>query len=111
MQLQRAMAVLATELGIAINQRIGERLYLPERFISARSADAATFDFTFKKLFRGDNDFGGHVAFLQTDLFMGGRAIPILRCIGGFQSRIVPPLPSFSRKILTNKHLDMHPLS
>jgi hypothetical protein len=70
-QLQRSVAVLAAELGVAVDQGFGEGLYLPEGFISASGADAATFDFTFKDLFRGDDDFGGHVAFLRTDLFLG----------------------------------------
>jgi hypothetical protein len=45
-QLERTVAVLATELGVAVDKGVGERLELPEGLIPPRGADAATLHFT-----------------------------------------------------------------
>ncbi len=96
-ELERAVAVLAAELGIAVDEGLGEGLYLPEGFIAgAGGADAAAFDFALVELFRCYDNFGGHVAFLDAD---GRRG----RCLhstlsGGSERSMVYPSPLFALK-------------
>jgi hypothetical protein len=60
-ELERAVAVLAAELGVAVEKSFGKRLYLPERLIAgACGADAAAFDFALVKLFWRTDKFSGH---------------------------------------------------
>jgi hypothetical protein len=61
---ERAVAVLAAELGVAVGERVGEGLDLPEGLIAvAAGAYAAAFDFALVKLFRNYDYLGGHVFF------------------------------------------------
>jgi hypothetical protein len=63
-ELERTVAFLATELGVAVEDGVSYGLDLPERFVPATRADAATFYFTLVELLGGCNNFGGHGAFL-----------------------------------------------
>jgi hypothetical protein len=63
-ELERAVTLFAAELGVAVENSVGDGLHLPERFIAATCANAATFYFTLVKLLRRSDNFGGHGAFL-----------------------------------------------
>jgi hypothetical protein len=63
-ELEGAVALFAAELGVAVEDRVGYGLDLPERFIPATCADAATFYFTLVELLGRSNNFGGLGAFL-----------------------------------------------
>ena len=58
-ELERAVAVLATELSVAVDEGVGERFELPEGLIPSGGTDAATLDFTLIELFRDGDNFGG----------------------------------------------------
>ena len=71
-KLEWAVAIFAAELGIAVDERVGEGFYLPERFIARTvGTDAAAFYFALVEFLRCNDDFGGHVAFLRADLLAG----------------------------------------
>jgi hypothetical protein len=58
-ELERAVAILATKLGVTVNKGFLHVLDLPERLIPcARGADATAFDFTFVEFFRHGDGFG-----------------------------------------------------
>ena len=59
-QLQGAVALLAAELGIAIEDSVGDCFYLPERLIPTADTDATAFHFALVKLLRSDCNFGSH---------------------------------------------------
>jgi len=109
-ELEGAVAVLAAELGVSVDEGIGEGLHLPEGFISAAGADATTFDFALVELLRWNDDFGGHVAFLRANLLGGGSAVLILRCIGGFSCAADTSPPLFPRKIFKRDELGVYRL-
>jgi hypothetical protein len=74
-EFQGAVALFAAELGVAIEDRIGDRLDLPERFIAATCANAATFYFTLVELLGRSDNFGGHGAFLGAVLGLAWEAL------------------------------------
>ena len=59
-QLQRAVALLAAELGIAVEDGVGDGLDLPEGLIPAARTDAAAFHFALIELLGSDCNFGSH---------------------------------------------------
>ena len=66
-QLHGAVAVLATELGVAINEGFDEGLDLPEGLIAgAAGTDAAAFHLTLVELLGDGRSFGGHGTFPGT---------------------------------------------
>jgi hypothetical protein len=48
MELERAVAIFAAELGVAVEQGVGEGLYLPEGLIPSTGAYASAFYFALK---------------------------------------------------------------
>src|SRR5665213_3636956 len=71
-QLHFAVAVLAAELGVAVDERFGDGLYLPERFISAGGANTPALYFALVNLFFDYCCFACHGALLAT---VGGACV------------------------------------
>jgi hypothetical protein len=59
-QLQWAVAFLAAELGVAVEDGVGYGLDLPEWLIATAYADATAFHFALIKFLRSNCNFGSH---------------------------------------------------
>jgi hypothetical protein len=62
-ELEGAVALFAAELGVAIEDGVGDGFDLPERLIAAGCANAATLYFTLVELLWDGDYFGGHGGF------------------------------------------------
>lgn len=88
-ELEGAVAVLAAELGVAIEEGVDEGFELPEGLVpGAGGAYAAAFYFALVELLWSCKDFGGHGAFLGAGV-AGKRCLDstLLRRAGGEPSR------------------------
>lgn len=59
-QLQRAVALFAAELGVAVEDGVGDGLNFPERLVAAAGTHTAAFYFTLEELLGNCCNFGSH---------------------------------------------------
>ncbi len=73
-ELERAVAMLAAELGVAVAKRFLHVLYFPKRLVAPGRAYATAFYFTFVELFGVGNELRGHGTH-----FFGGEFAQVVR--------------------------------